>query len=57
MIEAQTIYGVRIPQALTSRREALDWAEHARNIFPGLRIVQHTAKGVRTIWRDERRAA
>jgi hypothetical protein len=48
---ALTAYGVEIPKALATRRAALAWAEANADRFPGCRIVQRTARGLRTVWR------
>jgi hypothetical protein len=48
---ALTAYGAEIPKAFATRRDALTWAEHYGDQYPGCRVVQATARGPRTIWR------
>lgn len=53
---ALTAYSVPIPKALPDRRAALEWARTTGPKFPGCRIAQVTARGLRTIWKHEPQA-
>lgn len=48
---ALTAYNVQIPKSLPSRKAAMSWAEEHGEKWPGARIVQKTARGLRTVWR------
>lgn len=50
---ALTAYDVPIPKALASRQDALRWAQEHGPYWPGARIVQRTARGLRTIWKHQ----
>lgn len=55
-IQALTAYDVPIlsKAPFTRRDDALEWAmTEGRHTFPGLKVVQLTTNGKRTIWRDE----
>jgi hypothetical protein len=50
--QAFTAYDVPIVcGSFIDRRSALSWAEREGERWPGARIIQRTASGVRTIWR------
>ena len=50
---ALTCYGATIPHHIGSRQEARAWAAAYADTFPGCRVIQHTKRGRRTIWRHE----
>lgn len=53
---ALTAYGVTIPRAFADRKAALAWAETEGSRYPRCKIVQKTARGLRTVWKEGEQA-
>jgi hypothetical protein len=57
MLTAYTAYGTPIlAKTLSSRKDAIAWAQDEGQRYGAARIVQKTATGPRTVWKSDARA-